>query len=171
MESPSVPGLQLSGLLRLSLRTVLLGVLFTISLGTLLLLMPVMIGNLAYALVRESDEPRGLPALYHNAEDLSQTITTKDYDGNLLRTVAFLTHDDPDEVRSYYEKSMQALGWEYHGHPFENVPTMQYYQYWPDDGPVSKVKIDIVTTDSGATRVTMKMDSNYHSWHGELPKR
>ncbi|HEY0071019.1 MAG TPA: hypothetical protein VGE04_13715, partial [Chloroflexia bacterium] len=60
--------------------------------------------------------------------------------------------------------------WKFYGYPYENVPTMQYYQYWPDDGPVYRVKIDIARVDQNTTKVTMKMDSNYHNWHGELPK-
>jgi hypothetical protein len=170
MESASALGLQLSGLLRLSLRTVLLGVLAALSLGIVLVTVLALLTDAVYDFALGPHDPRGLPALYPNAENLSEVVTTKDYDGQPLRIVTFLTQDSPDDVRTYYEGSMQALGWEFYGYPFENAPAMQYYQYWPDDGPVYKVKIETARVDQDTTRVTMKMASNYHSWHGELPK-
>ncbi|MEA2576134.1 MAG: hypothetical protein QOH93_3432, partial [Chloroflexia bacterium] len=159
-------------LLRLSLRTVLLGSLVMISIGIVLLLMLSLLVSGFEAWMRVSQQPPALPALYHNAQSLAQLITNEGQDSiSPVRTVTFSTPDSLDVVKEHYESSMQALGWAFYGYPFDDAPATQYYQYWPDDGPVYKVAINIVPTEGNMTLVTMKMYSIGHSWHGELPTK
>ena len=116
------------------------------------------------------DSPRPLPRLYHNAQDLTETLVERDGPASDLRVVTFLTPDPVDVVHRFYDDSMRWSRWPSDGcDQIDGAYRCSYVQRL--DGPSRSVLIEIETTENKMTKVTLEMSSFGAGWNGSLPSK